>query len=113
MKIHWTMAALVSSALIVGCGDRSADNSNNLQENGSAATAGTALLDDQEAVPETSARVDDSATPEAAPTRNRTQPRSVNRPSAASSAARPSPAAPTEPYEPRGTNVVAGTVDRP
>src|SRR5437867_1919380 len=117
MKIHWTMAMLLSAALFVGCGDRGTDNSKNLQENGVAPTAGTATVDNREGVPETSARVDDSAIRDAAPPA-RTQPRAARRPSVGNStsqaaSSRPSPAAPAEPIETHGTNVVAGTVDRP
>lgn len=33
MKSHWMWSALVSSALLVGCGDRGADNTQNLEQN--------------------------------------------------------------------------------
>ena len=112
MNIQWTTAALLSSVLIAGCGDRGTDNSKNLDENGPAATAGTATVDDREAVPETSARVDDSAIRDTqaprTPARTTTRPRTAN-------AGSTSPAAAPQyrPAEPQGTNVVAGTVDRP
>ena len=52
MNIQWTTAALLSSVLIAGCGDRGTDNSKNFDENAPAATAGTATVDDREAVPD-------------------------------------------------------------
>jgi hypothetical protein len=39
MKSHWTFAALVSSALLVGCGDRGPENTQNLEHNAPAVTA--------------------------------------------------------------------------
>ncbi len=112
MNIQWTTAALLSSALIVGCGDRGTDNSKNLNENAPAATAGSATVDDREAVPETSARVDDSAIRDTQPAR--TPARTTTRPRTSSSGSTSTAATqPYRPAEPQGTNVVAGTVDRP
>jgi hypothetical protein len=112
MNIQWTTAALLSSVLIAGCGDRGTDNSKNLGENAPAATAGTATVDDREAVPETSARVDDSAIRDTqaprTPARTTTRPRTANTGSSS-----PAAAPQYRPAEPQGTNVVAGTVDRP
>ena len=110
MNIQWTTAALLSSVLIAGCGDRGTDNSKNFDEHGPAATAGTAPVDDREAVPETSARVDDSAirdTPAA-----RTQSRPTTRPRASNTTNAPDPYRPAERAD-NGTNVVGSTVDRP
>lgn len=112
MNIQWTTAALLSSVLIAGCGDRGADNSKNLDQNLPAATAGTATADDREAVPQTSARVDDSAIRDTQAPRTTSRP--TPRPRAANSGSTSSTAAPQyRPAEPQGTNVVAGTVDRP
>ena len=33
MKSQWTIAALLSSALIVGCSDRGTENAQNLEQN--------------------------------------------------------------------------------
>jgi hypothetical protein len=93
MRFQWTIAMLLSSALIAGCGGRGNDNSNKPEENGTAPTAGAAA-DNREAVAETSApAVDDSSSASVRPA--------------------PRPSAPAKPLQPRGTNVVAGTVDRP
>ncbi len=106
MNIQWTTAALLSSALIVGCGDRDADNSKNFEENAPTATAGTATFDDREAVPETSARVDDSAIRDTQPARTAPRPRAA--------APAPRSTAPSyRPAQPSGTNVVGSTVERP
>ena len=109
MNIQWTTAALLSSVLIAGCGDRGSDNSKNFEENGAAPTAGTSTADDREAVPETSARVDDSAIRDARPAQTAPRPRT-------STPAPRSPASPAPSYRPAdsgGTNVVGSTVDRP
>ena len=113
MNIQWTTAALLSSVLIAGCGDRGADNSREFDQNGAAATAGTVTVDDTAPLPETSARVDDSAVrdtdPGRAPARTTTRPRTSTTVSRSPSA----PAPEYRPAEPEGTNVVAGRVDRP
>ena len=111
MNKQWTTAALLGSVLIVGCGDRGTDNSRNFDQNAPAATAGTATVDDREAVSETSARVDDSAIRNAPPVQTPARP--AARPRTSNSTAT-SPAAPA-PYRPAdaGTNVVGATVDRP
>ena len=106
MNIQWTTAALLSSVLIVGCGDRSADNAREFDENGAAATAGTVVVDETAPLPETSARVDNSAVRDTQPGRTPTRPRT------SSTVSRPS-APEYRPVEPQGTNVAAGTVDRP
>ena len=108
MNNQWTTAALISSVLIAGCGDRGTDNSKNFEDNGAAATAGTSTVDDREAVPETSARVDDTAIRDTRPART---PSTATRPRASNTAPSYRPA--ERPAEPYGTNVVAGTVDRP
>lgn len=110
MNIQWTTAALLSSALMVGCGDRGADNSKNFEENAPAATAGTATLDDREAVPETSARVDDSSIRDTQPARPAPRPRAAT-PAPRSQAPSYQPA--DRPAESGGTNVVGSRVDRP
>lgn len=69
MRSPWTLAFLLSSALVVGCGDRSTDNSQNLEENGVA--PGTAGLAPEEPVadPAPAPRRDTSAAPAPAPRR--------------------------------------------
>ena len=112
MNIQWTTAVLLSSVLIVGCGDRGTDNSKDFDQNGGAPTAGRATVDDREAVPETSARVDDSAIRDTEPAR--TPARTTTRPRTSNNTSTVPPAEPRyRPAEPQGTNVVAGTVDRP
>ncbi len=39
MRIQWMTAALLGSALVVGCGDRGSDNPGNLEQNGTPAAA--------------------------------------------------------------------------
>jgi hypothetical protein len=56
MKIQWTTAALLSAALLVGCGDRGSENTENPQ-----GTEGTAV----NVAPETAAPADPAAAPEA------------------------------------------------
>jgi hypothetical protein len=108
MKIHWTTAALLSSALIVGCGDRGADKSSNSEETNAVPPAGTVIVDDRAAVPETSARVDDSANRDTRPAAPRVETRTPARPRAAN----PSTDLGAAPESP-STNVVGETVDRP
>lgn len=45
MRSQWTMAALLSSALIVGCGDRGAENAQDIEQNEQAPAAGPAAAD--------------------------------------------------------------------
>ena len=111
MHIQWTTAALLSSALIVGCGDRGTDNPKNFDEHGAASTAGTTTVDDREARPETSARVDDPAIRDTQVDRApaRTAPRQRT-----TSAAPARPSAPEyRPAQPQGNNAVTERADRP
>jgi hypothetical protein len=66
MKSQWTIAALLSSALIVGCGDRGTENAQNLEQNQDRALATEPDAPDQvnPATPTTPApSVDSSAAP--------------------------------------------------
>ena len=51
MRSHWTIAALLSSALIVGCNGRSNENSQNTEENPAAAPANAPAAGDQTVAP--------------------------------------------------------------
>ena len=51
MRSHWTIAALLSSALIVGCNGRSNDNSQNAEQNPAAAPADAPAAGDQTVAP--------------------------------------------------------------
>ena len=68
MNIQWTTAALLSSVLIVGCGDRGTENSRELDD-GAAPTVGTVVVGKTARLPETSARVDNSAVRDTQPGR--------------------------------------------
>lgn len=109
MNMEWTTAALLSSVLIVGCGGGETENSREFDENGAAATAGTVVVDETAPLPQASARVDSPAVRDTEPGR---VPARTTRPR--TSAASPRPSAPADDYRPaEGTNVVAGTIDRP
>ena len=51
MRSHWTIAALLSSALIVGCNGRSDENSQNTEQNPTAAAANAPAAGDQAVAP--------------------------------------------------------------
>ena len=51
MRSHWTIAALLSSTLIVGCNGRNNDNSQNLGQNQAAAPANAPATSDQTVAP--------------------------------------------------------------
>lgn len=51
MRSHWTIAALLSSALIAGCNGRSNDNSQNSEQNQAAAPANAPAAGDQTVAP--------------------------------------------------------------
>jgi hypothetical protein len=51
MRSHWTIAALLSSALIVGCNGRNNDNSQNPEQNQAAAPANAPAAGDQTVAP--------------------------------------------------------------
>ena len=51
MRSHWTIAALLSSALIVGCNGRNNDNSQNSDQNQAAAPANAPAATDQTVAP--------------------------------------------------------------
>jgi len=51
MRSHWTIAALLSSALIVGCNSRGNDNANNYDQNQAAAPANAPAATDQTVAP--------------------------------------------------------------
>ena len=51
MRSHWTIAALLSSALIVGCNGRNNDTSQNSQQNQAEAPANAPLTGDQTVAP--------------------------------------------------------------
>ncbi len=131
MKIQWTLAAVLSSALIVGCSDKSTENTPNPQETGTEAAA-TQTTGEVAAVPaEPSPSSDASAVPNQAPARTsrpaRQAPAQANRPgfatpgTAAPSESRPAtsapsasaaaPAAPAPPPSPRfhDATATAGT----
>lgn len=74
MKSHWMWAALVSSALVVGCGDRAPENTQNPEQNAptvAAENAGVAEIgppvDPAAGAPVASPRRDDSAVADRAP----------------------------------------------
>src|SRR5688572_19481117 len=101
MKIQWMTAALLSSALVVGCGDRGSENTQNMPENqGTAADVapepGAPVT--QAPAPEQPALSPDSDTSTARFNTSGARSTSGNRP-----AARPAPAppAPTEVAPPR------------
>jgi hypothetical protein len=104
MKSQWMSAALLSSALIVGCGDSGSENSQNLEQNPEQAPVAASTGADQvnppaatAPAPSSSARVDNSAVQD---TRPDTRP-------AQSAPARPRvtapPAAPAPAAAPRAT----------
>jgi hypothetical protein len=70
MRSHWTLAVLLSSALVVGCGDKNTDNSKEFDE--SAGTPGTTGLasDQPTAEPGTSPARDTSAARDNSAVRN-------------------------------------------
>jgi len=51
MRSHWTIAALLSSALIAGCNGRSDENSQNTEQNPTAAAANAPAAGDQAVAP--------------------------------------------------------------
>ena len=51
MRSHWTVAALLSSALVVGCNGRNNDNSQNTEQNQAAAPANAPAATDQTVAP--------------------------------------------------------------
>ena len=51
MRSHWTIAALLSSALIAGCNGRNNDNSQNSQQSQAESPAGAPLAGDQTVAP--------------------------------------------------------------
>ena len=63
MRSHWTLAVLLSSALVVGCGDRGTDNSQNLEENGTTPGTTGVATDQPTADPAPAPRRDTSAAP--------------------------------------------------
>ena len=56
MRSHWTIATLLSSALIVGCNGRNNDNSQNAEQNPAAAPGNTPAAGDQAVAPAPPAR---------------------------------------------------------
>lgn len=71
MKSHWMWAALVGSALLVGCGDRAPENTQNVEQNAPVVPAGNAgvadigtPVDQPVRAPAASPRRDDSAVPD-------------------------------------------------
>jgi hypothetical protein len=101
MKSHWTIAALLSSALIVGCGDRGTENAQNFEENpNQAPVAGTTGADQVNPPAATapaassSARVDGSTVRDTRLDTPRPAPAAPSRPAVVAPAARPAPAAP-------------------
>ena len=95
MRSHWTFAAVLSSALIVGCGDRGADNTQNVEQTQDQAQTTGATAADQvnpssptASAPSTSGAVDN---PVPGPDRNDTAaaPRSTTGSSPTPTEARP------------------------
>ena len=61
MRTHWTMAALLSSALIVGCTDRGTENARNYDESAAPAPAEPGQAATTAEPADSSTRRDDSA----------------------------------------------------
>ncbi len=105
MRSQWTIAAVLSSALIVGCGDRGADNAQNVEQSQDQAPAAGAGAADQVNPPSPTAPAPSTAgaedTPAARPERNDTA--ATPRPTTGSRPAPPSarPVAPEPAPAPR------------
>ena len=117
MRSHWIFAAVLSSALIVGCGDRGADNTQNVEQTQDQAPATGATAADQvnpstptAPAPGTSGAVDN---PVSRPDRNNTAaaPRPTTGSSPTPAEARPVAPEPAPPPRPqwREVTVPAGT----
>src|SRR5688572_3426056 len=63
MRSHWILGVLLSSALVVGCGDRNADNPQNLEENATPGTTGQVYNQPPAAESAPTRREDSSAAP--------------------------------------------------
>lgn len=67
MKIHWMLAVLLSSAVAVGCGDRSTDSAQNLEENTTPPAATVPVPEAPAAVAPAPSRRDDSTVRDSRP----------------------------------------------
>jgi hypothetical protein len=90
MKTQWTIAALLSSALIVGCSDRGTENARNYDENAAPAPAEPGQTATSEAPVDSYTRGDDSAVRENRVETNARATTGTRRAPASSSATAPS-----------------------
>jgi len=96
MRVHWVSAALLSSALVVGCGDRGSQTTDNTQPNAAPAASGPAEQTDGRGKSQVSPDRDTAVRPSDARTDARA--RSENRRESARSVDRAPSSAPTEAF---------------
>jgi hypothetical protein len=98
MRLHWTTAALFSTALLVGCSDRGSDNAQNFNQNQQAPPADADQVNPPAPTapaPSSSAEVDNSTARAERPDTSGARPTTGSRTTGGSRAVRPAPVPPT------------------